>query len=64
MDKDRRRRDVIRMKAGKVRKKVLALLLAGTAILGLTGGGSLKKILYFQNRMWRKMGKSCIYHGI
>lgn len=40
MDKDRRRRDVIRMKAGKVRKKVLALLLAGTAILGLTGGGN------------------------
>ena len=23
-----------------------------------------EKILYFQNRMWRKMGKSCIYHGI
>lgn len=42
MDKDRRRRDVIRMKAGKVRKKVLALLLAGTAILGLTGGGTMQ----------------------
>ena len=30
------------MKAGKVRKKVLALLLAGTAILGLTGGGTMQ----------------------
>ena len=50
MDKDRRRRDVIRMKAGKVRKKVLALLLAGTAILGLTGGGSLKKRNFRQPR--------------
>lgn len=40
MDKDRRRRDVIRMKAGKVRKKVLALLLAGNGYIGIDRRGN------------------------
>lgn len=33
---------MFRMKAGKVRKKMLALLLAGTAVFGLPGGGAMQ----------------------